>query len=224
MGGAGVAGVGGGEVAGPDAHEPGPLEHAPRRAVLGADIDDDRRRLGLVVPAAGHEGSDRRRADAAVRQLDLTDEVVDAERGGWDVNHRQRVHPLGVVVDAIALDHADRSVVEDDHEQVRRVVAVDADGEVALDGVGRRIVLPPPLHVRPGEPSAQHLEVGTHERPERDRHRPAPLPLPSIATTASPQRRPENSAPWIDAVSRWSPQTNRPSPRSTRCFGANAGR
>ena len=28
-------------------------------------------------------------------------------------------------------------------------------------------------------------------------------------------RRPDTIAPWIDAVSRWSPQTNSPSPRST---------
>ena len=42
--------------------------------------------------------------------------------------------------------------------------------------------------------------------------------------TASPQRRPEKSAPWIDGVSRWSPHTNTPSPTNTERFGANGGR
>ena len=43
------------------------------------------------------------------------------------------------------------------------------------------------------------------------------------ARTASPHRRPENSAPWMDGVSRWSPHTNRPSPSDTACLGWNGG-
>ena len=45
-----------------------------------------------------------------------------------------------------------------------------------------------------------------------------------LASTASPQRRPEYSAPWMEPVSRWSPQTNSPSPSDTRCLGGNGGR
>ena len=35
----------------------------------------------------------------------------------------------------------------------------------------------------------------------------APYADARSATTASPHRRPENSAPWIEGVSRWSPAT-----------------
>jgi hypothetical protein len=45
----------------------------------------------------------------------------------------------------------------------------------------------------------------------------------SAARTASAHRRPEYMAPWIDDVSRWSPQTKRPSSSATDCFGENGG-
>ena len=38
---------------------------------------------------------------------------------------------------------------------------------------------------------------------------------PRWASTASAVRRPDTIVPWIDDVSRWSPATNSPSPRST---------
>ena len=64
-----------------------------------------------------------------------------------------------------------------------------------------------------------HTEVVPDEAPARA----ATYRLRSLRTAAA-TRRPDTSAPWIDAVSRWSPATYRPSPRSTGRRNAGAGR
>ncbi len=87
----------------------------------------------------------------------------------------------------------------------------------------------------PGEIRAEHLRAGSASSTRAGPDRPvAPRTQPDLPRaghgapwrrwrTAAAVRSPLNMAPWIEAVSRWSPHTNIPSPRSTRRRGFRGG-
>src|SRR5205807_7219725 len=116
------------------------------RAGIAASRADD-----AVVQAVAWESdvaqerADERGPVTAADQLGLSDEQVDPERRPAERDHRGI---FGVVVDAITLDLADRSAIQRDDVEVRRILAVDGAPIVRDRSVGvylgRDVVVPTP--------------------------------------------------------------------------------
>src|SRR6476659_6908923 len=95
------------QVAVVDPAEPGLLECPPRRPVPRIDVDHDGSTAGVPLERGRQERRDHRRTDAPSDEVGLADQVVDAGHAGRVDGDSQRGSPLGFVVDAVALDHAD---------------------------------------------------------------------------------------------------------------------
>jgi len=113
------------------------------------------------------EGADQRGSMTTADEVGLADEEIDPDRWSTDRDLRR---VLRVVIDAVALDVADRPAVETYEEVIRRIFA--AHGQTALrDRLVRirrcRHIVVPRANVRQEQPGAHALEVVLEQRRER---------------------------------------------------------
>src|SRR5512133_1766848 len=142
--------------------EAGLLERAPRAAVRLVDGRHDRSRLASGEDDSARELPQDLRAQAAAHRIGLTEEQVDARRLGLRTD---QVTPVGVVGDAVGLDHPDRAPVLEDHGVLD--VAPPLERSLALlDGDLDRVA-PPLRNVLGPEPGLDLRQVGFLKRRNR---------------------------------------------------------
>src|SRR6185503_18855950 len=146
-----------------DVSETGLLEGPPGAAVRLLDGRDDGGRVGAREDDLARELLEHLRAEAAARELLLTDEQIDS---GHAVAHLDDLVPLRVVRRQVGLDHPGRAPVHHDQVVLVGLAPVDRGGEVAQALLDR--VAPPAADVLAAEPLAEQRQVLVAERLELD--------------------------------------------------------
>ena len=150
--------------------KPGSFEGLPRGDVVLLQGHHDAVLRGVATPALGGEPGDHEPPDSPADEIRLPDEVVDADASGVAEGGRDRLTPLRVVVDQVALDIADGPTAEVDDEPFGGIGTVHQRAVVLLDGRPVRRLPPPSSDVGTGQPGCQQREVAGSEGLERDVH------------------------------------------------------
>jgi hypothetical protein len=164
--GAVVARIVRGHVARPQATEAGLFEGTPRSTIVLGHAGDNGGDVRITLPGGLDEEIDDLGTEALTGELLPGDEVIDAGGVVRDPGRGQRPLPSGIVIEEIALDETHGIAVALDDEEFGGVRSVEGRPVSLLDRHRIRILAPPHLHVRCGQPLRQKSEVRSTEDPK----------------------------------------------------------